>query len=124
VLILVSWSLNSDYDLRLSFGIIGSYVISSKAKYKYKDPQGKELKEITRGHFNLNPVRFDLSANIYILEEINISINYGLMPLFVRNRGPELTPFTIGISYTPINAVWHNKKGTNILRFKKIKFGL
>jgi hypothetical protein len=63
------------------------YNDGSKQKDKYRDSKG----------FDINPFRFDLMARIG-WGKINLYANYSLNTLFKNNRGPELYPFSAGIT--------------------------
>lgn len=65
------------------------YNDGSKQKDKYRDSKG----------FDINPFRFDLMARIG-WGKINLYANYSLNTLFKNNRGPELYPFSAGITLT------------------------
>ncbi|MFA8300602.1 MAG: GIN domain-containing protein [Hyphomicrobiales bacterium] len=65
-------------------GIVASSRVSNK-KYKQHDS------------FHMNPFKFDASFRIgYGL--VNLYATYSLTPLFKKDQGPELYPFSIGIS--------------------------
>lgn len=83
-------------NLYLAGGVIGGLNIGSHTKYKYKNN-----KEKSRSNFNLNQFKYDLTGRIGF-GDFCVFVNYGMMPLFKENRGPELNPVTIGISFPNI----------------------
>jgi hypothetical protein len=78
--------------LFISAGLIGGINLGSHTKIKYDDSKEKE-----RGSFNINP--FKCSATVRAgLKDLSLYASYGLTPLFKEDKGPELFPFSIGIS--------------------------
>src|SRR5690554_711620 len=78
--------------LYLAGGVIGGVYLGSHTKYKYDN-----IKEKSRSNFNLNQFKYDLTGRIGF-GDFTVFVNYGMTPLFNDNRGPELKPFTVGIS--------------------------
>jgi hypothetical protein len=79
-------------QLFVSGGVIGGINLGSHTKVKDKDSKSKD-----RGSFNIEPFKYALTARVG-LKDINLYANYSLSPLFKEDKGPELFPFTIGIS--------------------------
>ena len=79
--------------LFVNAGIIGGVKIGSHTKVKYSDKKDKD-----RSGFNLNAFKYEATARIGY-KDICLFANYSLTPLFQSGKGPELTPFTIGISF-------------------------
>jgi len=78
--------------LFISGGVIGGINLGSHTKVKYDDSKEKD-----RGSFNINP--FKCSATVRAgLKDLSLYACYGLTPLFKNDKGPELFPFSIGIS--------------------------
>lgn len=78
--------------LFISGGVIGGINLGSHTKVKYDDSKEKD-----RGSFNINP--FKCSATVRAgLNDLSLYACYGLTPLFKNDKGPELFPFSIGIS--------------------------
>ena len=78
----------------LSVGATGSVKLGSHVKLK--DDSGN--KEKRRDDYNLSPLRYGLTARIGY-RGMNFFANYSLQPMFEKDKGPELYPFTIGISF-------------------------
>jgi len=79
--------------LFLNAGLIGGVKIGSHTKVKYDNKKDKD-----RNGFNLNSFKYEATARIGY-KDICLFANYSLTPLFQAGKGPELTPFTIGISF-------------------------
>ena len=79
--------------LFIAGGVVGGLNIGSHTKIKW---DGKKEKE--RGGFNLNPFKYEAICKVG-LNDISLYATYSLSPLFRDNKGPGLTPFTIGISF-------------------------
>jgi hypothetical protein len=79
--------------LFVNAGIIGGVKIGSHTKVKYGDKKDKD-----RSGFNLNSFNYAATARVGY-KDICLFAKYSLTPLFQSGKGPELTPFTIGISF-------------------------
>ncbi len=77
-------------------GIVGGAKIGSHTKIVFRE-DGRKEKEKVRDDFNLNSLRYGLTARIGY-DNWNLYANYYLMPLFEENKGPELYPFNIGLA--------------------------
>ena len=77
----------------LNAGVVGSVKIGSHTKVKYGDTKDKD-----RSGFNINQFKYDATARIGY-KDFGLFATYSLTPLFQSGKGPELTPFTIGISF-------------------------
>ncbi|PVX52477.1 outer membrane protein with beta-barrel domain [Balneicella halophila] len=81
--------------IHVSAGVEGGFRLSSRTKIKYKENSGWE-KAKNRDNFNLKDFKFDAQFRIGY-QGIHLFFNYSLIDLFEKNKGPELTPFIIGI---------------------------
>lgn len=79
--------------LFINGGIVGGVKIGSHTKVKYGDKKDKD-----RSGFNLNSFNYAATARIGY-KDISLFAKYSLTPLFQTGKGPDLTPFTIGISF-------------------------
>ncbi len=84
-------------EFNISAGVIGGVKIGSHTKVVYKD-DGSKVKTKTRDDFNLSPFRYGLTAKLGF-ENVNLYANYYMTSLFEKNKGPELHPFAVGISF-------------------------
>lgn len=79
-------------QLFVSGGVVGGVNIGSHTKVKYNHSKSKD-----HGSFAINPFKYALTARVG-MKDINLFANYSLSPLFKDGKGPELFPFTVGIS--------------------------
>lgn len=85
---------NDKHDrLYINGGIIGGVRIGSHTKVKHGDTKDKD-----RSSFYINSFKYEATARIGY-KGIGLFANYNLNPLFRDGKGPELTPFTVGISF-------------------------
>jgi len=80
-------------------GIFGLKV-GSHTKMVYTSDDKKE-KIKSRDDFHLNPIKYEATVRIG-WGKINLFVNYALSTLFEKNEGPEMYPFTAGISLSDI----------------------
>lgn len=81
----------------ISAGMVFGYRIGSKNKMKYTTPGGNNKKDKYREDFNLNPFSMALTTRVGI-GWLNMFATYNLSPLFQKGKGPELYPFTVGLT--------------------------
>ena len=79
-------------QLYISGGVIGGLNMGSHTKIKHKKSKSKDHES-----FNINPFQYSATGRIG-LKNISLYGTYSLSPLFKDNRGPELFPFSIGLS--------------------------
>jgi hypothetical protein len=77
----------------LNGGVIGGVKIGSHTKVKHGDTKDKD-----HNGFNINSFNYAATARIGY-KDIGLFVNYSLTPFFKTGMGPDLTPFTIGISF-------------------------
>ncbi|MDQ1771759.1 outer membrane beta-barrel protein [Labilibaculum sp. A4] len=82
--------------VHMSAGLVGGLRIGSHTKVKYKS-NGNMHKDKDHDDFNLNTLRCAAHARIGY-RSLNFFATYGLTDLFEYNKGPELVPFTVGIT--------------------------
>ncbi|WP_303923075.1 outer membrane beta-barrel protein [Draconibacterium sediminis] len=85
------------YDNRLFFsaGVVGSVRLSSHTKIKYKEEKKEKLKVVD--DFSMHRFRYSVMVRTGY-RWFNVFASYDLVPLFKTDKGPELTPFTFGIT--------------------------
>ncbi|WP_346862687.1 outer membrane beta-barrel protein [uncultured Draconibacterium sp.] len=96
--LLMEWQIPvNHYDNRvyISAGLMGSLRLGSHTKIKYKTDQKEKLK--VDDHFSIQPFTYSLMIRTGY-RWFNVFASYDLMPLFKKEKGPELTPFTVGIT--------------------------
>ncbi|HYQ56588.1 MAG TPA: outer membrane beta-barrel protein [Draconibacterium sp.] len=85
------------YDNRLFFsaGVVGSLRLSSHTKIKYKEEKKQKLKVVD--DFSMHRFKYSVMVRAGY-RWFNVFASYDLVPLFKTEKGPELTPFTFGIT--------------------------
>ncbi|WP_372774481.1 outer membrane beta-barrel protein [Mangrovibacterium sp.] len=79
-------------SLFISGGMVGALNLGSHTKIKNDRSKDKD-----RGSFNINPFKYSAIARIG-LKDISFYATYSFSSLFKDNKGPEMYPFSIGIS--------------------------
>lgn len=79
--------------LFINAGLVGGVKLGSHTKVKHGDTKDKD-----RSGFNLNSFKYSATARVGY-KDVSLFATYSLTPLFQSGKGPELTPFTIGISF-------------------------
>lgn len=82
----------------LSAGVVGALKLGSHTKVLYKNDNGKS-KDKNNDDFNISPFRYGFTARVGF-GTMSIFADYYVTPFFVQNKGPELHPFSIGLSST------------------------
>lgn len=80
----------------ISAGVIGGLKLGSHTKVKYSDG-GKKEKD--HGSFNLNMLRYSLTLRAGY-KDFGVFVNYQMTPMFKNGKGPELYPYSAGLSIT------------------------
>jgi len=83
-------------SFHLAIGGMASYRVGSKTKQIFSR-NGEDYKVKNRTDFNMNPFRFSAVARIGY-GDFTVFAAYSLTPIFEKDKGPELYPFTVGIS--------------------------
>jgi hypothetical protein len=92
VLFEVNTSRVNKNSFHINAGLVFGYRIGSRVKVRSND--GKEK---VHNNFNLNDFMVDSRVSIGY-GSVNVFATYGLTELFKDNKGPQLTPVTIGIT--------------------------
>ena len=79
----------------ISFGVIGGLKLHSNVKTVYELAGSKERNKM-KDDLNLNPLRYAVTVRAGY-KFVKLYANYGMMPLFQDNRGPEVYPINIGL---------------------------
>lgn len=92
-------SKNEDRAFHIGAGVLLGYnVFDNKLKQKY-ELDGKDYKNIVRDDFNINPVRYGLTARVGY-GDYSIFANYNVSTLFEKDAGPKLYPVQVGFHIT------------------------
>lgn len=84
-------------SFHVTVGVIGSLRIGSHTKSVWDD--GGNEKNKVRDDFYLNPFKVESTVRIG-WSKLNLYANYSMLPLFKDDKGPELYPFSIGLTLT------------------------
>jgi hypothetical protein len=87
-------------EYRASIGFKLGVLISDHTKYKGNDGAGKSVKEKSAGVDNLENLRYGLTA-LAGYKWINVTFFYSLSKVFVKDKGPQVYPVSIGIALRP-----------------------
>lgn len=82
--------------VHMSAGVVGGLRLGSHTKIKYKS-NGNKHKDKDHDDFNLNTLRYSAQVRVGY-RSLNFFATYGLNGFFEKNDGPELDPFTVGIT--------------------------
>jgi len=92
--IMLEWQIpvndHSNYFF-ISGGMIGGLNLGSHTKIKANSAKSKD-----KGSFNINPFKYSVIGRVG-LRDFSVYATYSLSNLFKDDKGPDLTPFTIGI---------------------------
>ncbi len=102
--VMVRWNipLGSDYKhhLYLATGAIGGLRLGSHTKAKYYDNTTLGSGKVKdKDSFNLNMLTYDLTLRAGY-RGFGVFFNYQMTPMFEKNKGPRVFPYSVGISIT------------------------
>lgn len=83
--------------LYIAGGVIGGLKLCSHTKIVYRD-EGRKRKEKDRDDFYINPLRYGFTVRVGY-HHAQIYGTYYPTPFFEKNKGPELYPFNVGLSF-------------------------
>jgi hypothetical protein len=83
--------------LYIGGGVIGGLYLGSHTKFKYHNKD----KEKSKGNYNISQWKYDITGRIGF-GDFCVFANYSMTSLFRENRGPEIHPLLIGISFPNI----------------------
>jgi hypothetical protein len=85
---------NNEGRIYVNAGILGAVKIGSHTKVKHGD-----IKDKDHDGFNINSFKYDATARIGY-KDFGLYAKYSLGSLFETGKGPGLTPFTVGVSFS------------------------
>jgi hypothetical protein len=88
--------LTNSKRLRVSGGILGGLKLRSHTKYVYEDNGTQKQKNWD--DFNLRSLRYGFTGRVGY-RHLNLYVNYYPVTLFEKDKGPELYPIAVGISF-------------------------
>jgi hypothetical protein len=87
---------DAKHSFHLAAGGMVTYILNTRTKQKYKEG-GENFKKKVKSDFNVNDFQFAATARVGY-GDVTLYATYNLTPLFENNKGPEVIPFTIGLS--------------------------
>lgn len=96
--LLAEWQIpinHNDNRIYVSAGILGSLRLNSHSKIKYKADEKQKYKMVD--DFSMHTFKYSLMVRTGY-RWFNVFASYDLVPLFKEGKGPELIPFTFGIT--------------------------
>lgn len=89
---------STDYGKRFyfNFGVIGGVKIGSKTKQEFEENDDKHKSKV-KGDYQLSTFRYAVTARVGY-RALRLFASYNLVPLFKNDKGPELYPFTVGLT--------------------------
>lgn len=95
------WGFSRKHNVHLAVGVVGSWYFDTMYKQKY-ELDGEKHKDRSKGDYLLLPYRAAASVRVGY-GGLNLFAEYGLTQLFQDGKGPELIPFTVGITLLAFN---------------------
>lgn len=87
---------DNDKSFHLAGGVVGGWTFRTMHRTDYIE-NGIDYKSKKKGDFNVN--KFTLDAQVRVgYKNFTLFANYGLTPLFEKDKGPEVYPVTVGLS--------------------------
>ncbi|MCD4773860.1 MAG: PorT family protein [Bacteroidales bacterium] len=98
----IEFRLKTKGKLTIAAGFKAGYLINKHSKYKGKDTEGSNIDIIqkTNDIRNLETIRFGPTLRVGY-GWFNLSAYYSLSKLFVKDKGPEIYPISVGITLAP-----------------------
>ncbi|MGZ6416827.1 MAG: outer membrane beta-barrel protein, partial [Bacteroidia bacterium] len=96
LLVEINTSKNPNKNFHIAAGVEFAYRIHSVTKQKY-DADDKHYKIKQRDDFNLEPFRYSAVARIGY-DKVTVFADYALNRLFKKDEGPQVYPFTLGVT--------------------------
>lgn len=97
--VLLEWqlpSVNNEARFFISAGMYGSFRLGSHTKVVFSDPGGRE-KEKWRDDLNINAFKYGGMVRLGY-KWIKLYAKCDLSPLFEKDRGPEVYPWSVGVT--------------------------
>lgn len=79
-------------------GVVGGLKLGSHTKVVYRESGSKE-KNRERDDFSITPLKYGITGRLGY-RMVKIYGTYYITPLFEKDKGPQLNPFMVGLSFT------------------------
>jgi len=83
--------------LNLGVGVYGGVRLGAKTKQFYKENDNK-FKLKNKDDYQISPYNYGVTVR-FGMKDYQLFANYSLMPFFKENRGPEMYPISVGITF-------------------------
>jgi hypothetical protein len=94
----INTSKDPEHNFHIAFGAELDYRIHAVTKQSY-EMNDKKMQVKQRDDFNLEPFSYSAVARIGY-NDVSIYANYGFSRLFRKEKGPQVYPFSVGITFT------------------------
>lgn len=88
-------------NFHIAMGVVGSWYFDTMYKQKYR-MEGEDRKDRDKGDYLLLPYRAAASVRVGY-GGLNLFAEYALTSMFRDGKGPELTPFNVGLTIVGFN---------------------
>ncbi len=96
VLLEVNTSKKKSNNVHIAAGLIGGWNFRSTLKQQF-DTDGDKTRQKTKGDFNVNPLSLEATVRAGY-GNFNLFATASLTRLFENGKGPEVYPFTVGVT--------------------------
>lgn len=99
--LMIEFNTSNDPDrtVHLAVGAIGGLRIGSITKQHY-EIDGQNYRDRVKSDFNLSPFTLDAAVRLGY-KDFTLWANYGLTPLFEKDKGPEVYALSVGVTILP-----------------------
>ncbi len=87
---------NDEHRFFISAGAYGGFLVKARTKVVYDD-NGTKTKDKNKGNLNVRPFQYGTMVRLGY-RWIKLYATYNFSSLYMDNKGPELYPYTIGIT--------------------------
>ncbi len=84
-----------EHQIYVSTGVVAGFNLFSSQKLKYKDANGKKVKQYNRG-FNVSRISFEFIAQVG-LDDVGVFVKYSPIELFEHGKGPNTQTASLGL---------------------------
>ncbi|MFM1931699.1 MAG: hypothetical protein RL226_1002 [Bacteroidota bacterium] len=99
LLIELNTNQKDDKSFHFAFGVTGGLRIGSIVKQEY-EMDGQKVRTRVKNDYNFNDFQLDGTVRIGH-GNLTLWVNYGLLPLFEKDKGPEVMAMSAGITLIP-----------------------